>query len=73
MTRAELVGIDRADYLGLLLEAPAQGDVGAPILPDVPPQSEVDRLLSSDEEWVSGATRSTSVSLESEPLVGVAR
>lgn len=73
MTRAEIVGISRADSLGLLLEAPAQGDVGAPIPPDVPPQSEVDRLLSSDEEWVSGATLSTSVSLEGEPLVGVAR
>ena len=76
MARAELVGIYRADYLGLLLEAPAQGDTGAPILPDVPPQSEVDRLLSSYEEWVSGASlllAPPSTMLEAERLVGVGR
>ena len=67
--RAQQAGIYRADYLEILLAAPTPNETDQLALPDVPPQSEVDRLLSSYEEWVSGATSSR----RAEPPVGVAR
>lgn len=55
MAKAERVGIYGADYLTLLLEASTTENAGPPVPPDIPPQAEVDRLLSSYEEWVVGA------------------
>ncbi len=68
--KAELAGIYRADYLGLLLEAPTLGEANMPQLPGVPPQSEVDRLLSSYEEWVNGPASPVNA-CTAEQLVGV--
>jgi transposase len=56
MEKAERVGIYGADYLTLLLEPPMSENSSSPLLPDVPSQMEVDRLLSSYEEWVVGAS-----------------
>ena len=70
MAKAEQAGIYRAEYLGLLLEVPRRSEASEPMLPAVPPQSEVDRLLSSYEEWVVGA-ESASVG-RADKLVGVA-
>ncbi len=67
--KAQLVGVYRADYLELLLATPTANEARVLALPDVPPQSEVDRLLSSYEEWVSGAASSRGA----ERLVEVAR
>lgn len=53
MTQAQQRGIYGADYLRLLLGAPAIAVSGALMLPDTPPQVEVDRLLSSYEAWVT--------------------
>ena len=58
MAKAQQVSIYRADYLGLLLAAAGPNEPGALALPEVPPQSQVDRLLSSYEEWVSGGDSS---------------
>ncbi len=55
MAEASRLGIYRADYLGLLLQAPTSGEADLPLLPEVPPQSEVDRELRSYEQWVIGA------------------
>ena len=55
MAKAEQVGIYRAEYLTLLLEAPRPSEADGPRLPDLPPQSEVDRELQSYERWVVGA------------------
>jgi transposase len=55
MARAEQVGIYRAEYLGLLLEAPQPSETDEPGLSDLPSQSEVDRALQSYERWVVGA------------------
>ncbi len=52
MARAHQVGIYGADYLRLVLAAPTQ-TTGGLDLPDTPPQSEIDRLLSSYEAWVT--------------------
>ena len=53
MAQAHEAAIYGADYLRLLLIAPAVASSGALILPDTPPQAEVDRLLSSYEAWVT--------------------
>lgn len=72
--KAELAGIYRADYLGLLLEAPTPNEADEPRLPDVPTQSEVDRELRSYEQWVVGADSfSLSSSLRKAEPLGVAR
>jgi transposase len=74
MADASRLGIYRADYLGLLLEASTRNEADEPRLPDVPTQSEVDRELRSYEQWVVGANQSSlSSSLrKAEPLAGVA-
>ena len=72
MAEASRLGIYRADYVALLLEAPRPNEAGELALPDVPPQSEVDRLLSSYEEWVVGGASSTSSSRRAEQLAGMA-
>jgi hypothetical protein len=56
MDKAGRVGIYGADYLALLLDPPKPQNAGSPAMPNVPPQAEVDRLLSSYEEWVVGAS-----------------
>ncbi len=55
MVRAEGVGIYRAEYLALLLEALRPSEANTPALPSLPSQSEVDRALESYERWVVGA------------------
>lgn len=50
MQQAQQAGVYGADYLQLLLTAPA--GAGSEALGQVPPQVEVDRLLSSYEAWV---------------------
>jgi transposase len=52
MQQAHQAGIYGADYLQLLLAAPAPAGAGTLVLPQVPPQVEVDRLLGSYEAWV---------------------
>jgi hypothetical protein len=52
MRQAHQAGIYGADYLELLLAAPAGTGAGTLVLAEVPPQAEVDRLLSSYEAWV---------------------
>jgi transposase len=68
MTTAVHAGTYSLDYLELLLERPKPDEVGTPILPSAPMQSEVDRQLSSYEEWVIDAESSRT----SERLVVVA-
>jgi hypothetical protein len=53
MSQAQQVAIYGADYLRLLLAVPAVAESGALLLPDTPTQAEIDRLLSSYEEWVN--------------------
>src|SRR3990170_3929228 len=53
MAQAHQGAIYGADYLKLLLGTPAVAISGALILPDTPPQTEIDRLLSSYEAWVT--------------------
>jgi len=53
MAQAHQAAIYGADYLKLLLGTPAVAISGALILPDTPPQTEIDRLLSSYEAWVT--------------------
>jgi transposase len=55
MTQADRVGVYGADYLKLLLVAPGEDPAGARVLPDLPPQSTIDRELRSYEAWVIGA------------------
>lgn len=80
MGKADRVGIYGADYLTLLL-APTPDEGASPSLPELPAQSEVDRLLSSYEAWVVGADsaepQGSAVaylpSSESKQFVGVTR
>jgi len=53
MAQAQQAAIYGADYLRLLLATAGVVSIDALPLPDVPSQSEVDRLLSSYEAWVS--------------------
>lgn len=53
MAQAHQTAIYGADYLKLLLAAPAAGSSGIAILPDTPSQAEIDRQLSSYEAWVN--------------------
>ena len=54
MARADEAGSYGADALGLLLAAPRPTAAPAPVLllPGVPAQAEIDRLLSVYEAWV---------------------
>ena len=53
MARADDAGTYSADALALLLTTPRPGPLAsAPLFADLPPQREVDRLLSSYEAWV---------------------
>jgi len=54
MARADDAGAYSADALALLLAAPRRATPPAPalLLPGVPPQEAVDRLLSADEALV---------------------
>ncbi|MCL4508572.1 MAG: IS21 family transposase [Chloroflexi bacterium] len=72
-SKAELAGVYRSDYVALMLEAPRPDDAGELGLPGVPKQSEVDRLLSSYEEWVSGAGLISPVPRGVEQLAEVTR
>jgi hypothetical protein len=53
MSQAHQAGIYGADYLRLLLAGPRAAVSDSLILPDAPAQTEVDRLLSSYEAWVT--------------------
>jgi hypothetical protein len=68
MARADDAGSYSGAALALLLAAPPPGPVPAPVLhlPSVPPQAEVDRLLSVYEAWghVDVATPTPPVSPE---------
>jgi hypothetical protein len=56
MAKSQGLGVWGADYLRLLLEPPAPDDKPAAGLLAAPPQSAVDRLLSSYEAWVGTDT-----------------
>lgn len=74
MARAERVGIYRAEYLTLLLEAPRPSETDEPSLPELPrqlpSQTEVDRALESYERWVVGGEVRAEVGAESGAAVG---